>query len=145
MDNSAILEQKQKSSEQKSSEQKSSEQFRNVHIYDGQLKGMFFRESTWSDAQKVTIFNYFKKQISNTDAIACVEMITNDLQSGRNFDVSNQIDASDVLVHILKLSVLTDDMISILEEQLADCNKLGQCPQGRVTRLIQVYNIVFDK
>jgi hypothetical protein len=125
--------------------EKSSQQFRDVHTYDGQLKGMFFRESTWSDAQKVTIFNCFKRQISNPNAISCIEMITNDLQSGRNFDVSNQIDASDVLVHILKLSVLTDDMISILEEQLADCNNLGQCPQGRVTRLIQVYNILFDK
>ena len=33
------------------------------------------------------------------------------------------------------------EMIKLLDEQLNDCYNLGQCPQGRSIRLIQILKI----
>ena len=60
------------------------------------------------------------------------------IESGEeNFDDQNNIDASDILANILSKNY--DEILELLEEQLIDMYNLGQCPQGRTTRLWQIF------
>jgi hypothetical protein len=118
--------------------------FRNVHVYDGKLQGMYDEQMKYSDGQKVTIFRSFCMILSNPVAIKCVNMIEQDINGSQNYDNSNKIDASNLLASVLTMRSMTKDILNIIEEQLVDIYNLGRCPQGRVTRLMQMYSLLKD-
>ena len=118
--------------------------FRNVHIYDGHLKGIYTDEHKYSNSEKRELIESFAKILSKQPALKMLALILKDINNGSNYDSSNDIDASDVLATILTHKVMTKDIVKLLEEQLVDTFSLGQCPQGRSTRMIQIYNIIKD-
>ena len=112
---------------------------KNVHIFDGKLKGKF--SQTFSLKEKKTILSAYIP--NNNIAKQTVVLILRDMQKkcSENYIPSNDIDASDILTAILKLPQ-TDDLKKVLEEQLVDINE-GKCNSGISTRLYQVL-VSFD-
>lgn len=124
--------------------------FRNVHIYDGKLIGIFKPKNTYNTKEKKILFNVLLKMLDNSVAKSTVQIIINDLNhsnKGQNFQPENKINASDVLAEIMAKildyinhnSDKYKDILTSLSEQLTDSKKLGICPSGRVTRLLQIW------
>jgi len=118
--------------------------FRNVHVYDGQLKSLFtpILTPTLSEDEIIERSDCILSKIKSEDANNCVKLILS--QSG-NKDDANNLNAFDILIEVcLLIYGIKDnnDLISLLDEQLCDCYRLGQCPQGRTTRLMQIYQLI---
>ena len=127
-----------------------SKPFQNVHIYDGKLKGLFTPKNNFNIEEKKLLLNTLLKFIKNPHAVSTIKIMLADIgkpHNGQNYQSENTIDSSDILadivVYFLKLFKQKkdyNDLLKILTEQLADCKKLGLCPSGRVTRLLQVWS-----
>ena len=112
---------------------------KNVHIYDGELRGIFKKTRTYSKEEKITLFDNLMEKLTETPSKYMLNIIKNDIDTAYNYDTTNQLDASDILAEI----ILTRQYdIYILEEQLKDMYTLGQCPSGRTTRLFQIWKLV---
>lgn len=120
-----------------------SNRFLNVHIFDGQLKDIFTPSQEYTNDDKKIAFENLLPQLSNPIAIETVHTIINDIGKPNNFQPENNVDCSDILMEIIKLTKDTD-IIVCLDEQLADAKNLGICPSGRVTRLIQLWSAYKD-
>lgn len=60
-----------------------------------------------------------------------------------NRDTTNQKTAEDLLVLLAQHVLLKDkDFLPLVNEQLIDMLQLGQCAQGRTTRLWQLYSCI---
>ena len=126
-----------------SSQPQNSMGFRDVHCYDGKLTSppdIHIRHFEMNEKQEL-----FKK----LNFILCGNppcgnraswMVSRMLSEHDMFDPSNKMTPSDILATILtrRMSI---DILGLLEEQLADIALLGQCPQGRSTRLIQILDM----
>lgn len=116
--------------------QQASQNYANVHIYDGTLK--YVETKSYSSETKKYLFSLLYDILQYQQAKDMLAMIANDQSV---IDHSNHVNASDLLADILSHRMSTDVLL-ILEEQLVDNYLLGQCPQGKTTRLMQVYDIV---
>lgn len=105
-----------------------------THTYDGKLK--------IPNVPAMAIINFallrqFARQLriqyKNPTASRAVELIINDLS--HNYDPTNGLDALKLLM-ILVQSIPSEPYF---HEQLSDIITNGPCPQGRCTRLYQVY------
>ena len=105
----------------------------NTHSYDGKIK----YEEPRVEYDK-EIFNQFLSRLKDGNAIRMANCI---LSKNGNLDRSNNIDAMNILMWIISRE-LNDDVFAVLEEQLSDAMTKGPCPEGRTTRLFQVYNII---
>jgi len=112
----------------------------NVHTYDGKLKNIFTPLKTYSLDEKREMFNDLITKLHPISALT-VKIIVKDLDTvngGANFQKENCIDASDILADIIHRTKI-EDILPMLNEQLADAKNLGICPSGRVTRLLQLW------
>lgn len=121
--------------------------FRDVHVYDGQLQNIFTQTLTRevNEDDIVEHVNDILDKLKSQEAKNCVNLILS--QTG-NIDNANNVNAFDVLIEVCLLlheMKESEDVLNLLDEQLADCYMLGQCPQGRTTRLIQIYQILAKK
>jgi len=107
-----------------------------VHVYDGAL--LIPPLISYTESEKCEQIQRLQIKLTNSNAIAMIKLIESCIinKTQENYDVANKVDASDLLANIL--SEKYDDIIDILEEQLEDVFLLGQCPQGRTTRLLQI-------
>ena len=73
-----------------------------------------------------------------------LNIIINDLNTikGPNYQIENNMDASDILADIIIYKNF-NDIIIILDEQLQDILQLGSCNSGRVTRLFQIWKSIY--
>ena len=118
-----------------------SNKFIDVHQFDGKLNGFFKPLRIYTSNEKKIKFSEFIHKLSNPSATQAVKNIISDLDktNGGNYQVENNIDASDILMHLLHLDIKKPDLINNLNEQLADTRNLGMCPSGRCTRLLQLW------
>lgn len=118
-----------------------SNQFIDVHQFDGKLKGIFIPNQIYTIQEKHKKFSEFIPKLSDPAAIQTVQAIITDLYKpkGDNFQIENNIDASDILMHLLHLDINKPDLLNNLNEQLVDTRNLGICPSGRCTRLLQLW------
>ena len=116
-------------------------EFINVHVYDGQLKGRYINQTKMSNLSKRGLFKDLILKLNDNAAKDAVTRITNDLNTGFNYQAENDMDASDLLVEIITHPRFD---IKLLEEQLSDMSNLGLCPSGRITRLYQVYKSLYE-
>jgi len=107
-----------------------------VHVYDGTL--LIPPLISYTESEKCEQIQRLQIKLTNSNAIAMIKLIESCIinKTQENYDGANKVDASDLLANIL--SEKYDDIIDILEEQLEDVFLLGQCPQGRTTRLLQI-------
>ncbi len=112
----------------------------NVHAYDSLLKGQFICLQI-NDDSKSQLFKILQEKLTNPNAKSNLNLITNSMNNkSGNYQIENNMDATDILSDILLSKVYQDnerDMLTILEE-LADIS-MGHCPSGRTTRLFQVW------
>lgn len=107
--------------------------FTDVHFFDGKLKNINLKTVKYSDIEKINKYNILKQKLTEENAIRMINII----ESGNgNYQHENNLDASDLLVNILYKDY--EEILDILEEQLSDMFILGQCPSGRVTRLVSI-------
>jgi hypothetical protein len=73
-------------------------------------------------------------------ALQGVHMILSNMNHDANLDRTNQIRAEDILVKLSQYVLQCDEsFLPLIEEQIMDMVQLGQCAQGRTTRLWQLY------
>jgi len=107
-----------------------------THFYDGQLISIKFPDVNIEDKREA--FEQFRSKLTSVAAQKCVDLILKDTE--RNYDHTNTMYADDLLYHILENNNDESSCIfDLLQEQLADVVMSGQCPQGRVIRLYQIY------
>ena len=121
-----------------STQPQNSMRFRDVHCYDGKLTSppdIHIRHFEMNEKQE--LFKKLNFILSNPRASW---MVSRMLSEHDMFDPSNKMTPSDILATILTRR-MTIDILGLLEEQLSDIALLGQCPQGRSTRLIQILDM----
>jgi hypothetical protein len=115
--------------------------FRDVHVYD-----YSYREEKYTplinEGQREWIEKLIPK-MSNPVAVQGLGLILANIGTLNNFDNTNQKRAEDLLADLAYVILTRDtDLLPLLEEQLADMYQLGQCAQGRVTRLWQLWRLI---
>ena len=113
----------------------------NVHEFDTQLK--YVPQKIFTVDQKKELFKKFKSEMVDLNVeqqcISGLELIIYGLDDGSNYDDKNNCDASDILADILTKDY--SELILLICEQIGDMYFLGRCPQGRTTRLLQIWNM----
>ncbi len=125
--------------------------FQDVHVYDGRIRNVKLAYKV-DEENKQQLFKFFhNSRLTDDTAKLGVRMIASDTQKPPNYDPSNDKYADDLLaaliIYMLETETTegkesTESLTRVIEEQLSDFVKLGQCPQGRCTRLLQVYNSI---
>ena len=120
-------------------------QFTNVHIFDGQLGTFFQPTQEFTKTEKREMITLLTTRFTNTSAKHMLAAVSRDLENDRNIDKSNNIDSSNILAEICnKLQDNSEIELSFIEEQIADIAALGQCPEGRTTRFLQIWQAIKD-
>lgn len=116
---------------------------RNVHEFDGKIPMKMDFIYTEKETRKIINDAGFLKKMRH-DACFMATKIINE-NNEKNVDhLNNNMDARQLFVALLdKISQIQDPndkaiFHKLLEEQLCDMKNLGQCPQGRTTRLWQL-------
>lgn len=123
--------------------------FIDVHVFDGSWSHDI--TTKLSNIEKYTLFDWLicclkSRGVScDSDTIKGIKLVYENIQQHPNFDPRNSVYADDILSEIcVRLVKIPEsergDTFDNISEQMADMYKLGQCPQGRTTRLIQIYN-----
>lgn len=123
-----------------------SNSFINVHTFDGKLNGIFTPSRKYTIEEKKESLTQLLQDISDPRAKQTVAIMISDMDKpdSQNYQKENNVDASDVLMDILQMGNDADIMTN-LNEQLADVRSLGICPSGRVTRLLQLWSAFKEK
>jgi len=114
----------------------------NVHWYDGKI-GSNVPPISLNLQEKQYLLQQFQKNIEtkiSPSANMFLKMIIQDIGRPPNYCDQNKVWAEDVLIQLQKKLINhkeQSDILKTLSEQLSDISS-GQCPSGRVTRLIQV-------
>jgi len=108
-----------------------------VHVYD-----YSYRDAEYTPLVRENNRQWIERLIplmKNSTAIQGIRLILANIDTLNNFDTTNQKRAEDLLAD-LAYSILENkaELLDLLEEQLSDMFQLGQCAQGRVTRLWQL-------
>ena len=123
-----------------------SSRYQNVHVYDGKWSHNIKTITSLED--KCILFNKLHQDMKDlgddSTSIKGLILVVENAQKPSNFDPSNNIYSDDILVEICKKMVSVSaekhhDILVNIAEQLSDMYNLGQCPQGRSTRLYQLY------
>lgn len=119
-----------------------------VHIFDGHWSHDIKTNISMDD--KCKLFNSLYRDMTNlhvdSNSLKGLFLVVENTQKESNYDPINKIYSDDILAEIcqkivyMSSDVEKHDTIMNISEQLSDMYLLGQCPQGRSTRLIQIYN-----
>lgn len=122
-----------------------SDRFINVHVYDGKLKGLFKAKNIHTVEEKKKIISSVIPKLKLPHSKIMVQTILADLHKhkGANYQIENNVDSSDILTDLI-YHIKNPDLLHLLDEQLSDIRKLGTCPSGRVTRLLQLWLAFVD-
>ncbi len=116
-----------------------------THSYDGKmghardaLDAHVLACPKCSNAQARTLARaQLRERLTRQSALRALGLIEHDTQKPNNYDHTNQVYADKVL-EVLCIHLNKEVPLDVLEEQLADVVDSGQCPQGRVIRLLQL-------
>lgn len=111
--------------------------FRDVHVYDGKLNTSSIPISKYSKLEKQTMLSKITFILKDERSKQMASLLLNETE---NYDNANQVNTSDIFATILSRR-MTVDILELLNEQLMDNFMLGQCPQGRTTRLLQILEL----
>lgn len=116
------------------------EPFMDVHKFDYSYAHHTHEQVTLTDHEKRDWIQRLILKMNQHGAKRGAEIILANIGMEANVDTTNNKTADDLLV-LLSKHVLTKDesFLPMIEEQLIDMLNLGQCAQGRTTRLWQLY------
>ena len=113
--------------------------FIDVHTFDYSYKDLDLNLDM-SNNEKELWLRQLIPRMKNNIAIAGVHMIIANIGHDANMDNTNRKSAEDILVKLTQYVTQCDEsFIELIEEQMEDMVHLGQCAQGRTTRLWQLY------
>lgn len=109
---------------------------KNVHEFDRLLNISGIHKYTNDECNSI-----FKNAtfIDNMSMIAQSMINKIRFENSENIDSINQCNAKDLCCMVIEKISKNPDLYKIFEEQLVDIYTLGQCPQGRVIRLWQLW------
>lgn len=114
--------------------------FQDVHVYDYAYSTQKHDRLLMSTKDKEQWIHRLMQLMKNPISIQGAHMILANIGLDANYDSTNDKHAEDILV-LLSIHIIEkdSDMLPLVEEQLQDMVQLGQCAQGRTTRLWQLY------
>ena len=113
--------------------------FIDVHTFDYTYADKSF-ELDMNAVEKETWIRTMSLKMSHPIAVQGVHMILSNMDHDANLDRTNKIRAEDILVKLSQYVLQCDEsFLPLIEEQIIDMVQLGQCAQGRTTRLWQLY------
>ena len=115
--------------------------FQDVHQFDYTYKDQDFALDM-TDEEKIKWIHAIKSRMTNPIAQHGVDLILANINQDANLDRTNQKRAEDLLAAISKHIETDQNLLPVIEEQLQDMVQLGQCAQGRTTRLWQIYTLL---
>ncbi len=116
--------------------------FRDVHEYDYTYRQAY--HPVVEVKEKAVWIDRLRTRMTRPLAIAGLDLIRANQGGMGNLDTTNDKRAEDLLADLAKHIVETEsDLLELLEEQLEDMYSLGQCAQGRTTRLWQLLATTF--
>ena len=122
-----------------------------VDIYNSEDVNISHNLST---GDKIKILDEFRHSLFNKckiDITKPIQLFIDGIKDNSNYDDSNKINALDLLVDIIQIGhskkllnfdEYNEGLLPLLVEQLFDFVNLGRCPQGRSTRLLQIYSLM---
>ena len=113
--------------------------FQDVHMYDYAYATQKHETLLMSILDKETWIKALMTRMKNPIAIQGAHMILANMGREANYDSTNTKYAEDILVFLSIHMQKDTDLLPLIEEQLQDMVQLGQCAQGRTTRLWQLY------
>lgn len=117
-----------------------SSSFIDVHTFDYSYRDAHHETITATDNEKRQWITTIMSRMSNPTALQGARIIMANINHDGNRDHTNQKNAEDLLVLLARHCIEKDpSILPLLEEQLQDMVQLGQCAQGRTTRLWQLY------
>jgi septum formation topological specificity factor MinE len=118
--------------------------FQDVHQFDYSYKDQPF-VCDMTDDEKIKWIHAIKSRMTNPIAQHGVDLILANVNQNANLDLTNQKRAEDLLAVLSKHMDTDPNLLPLLEEQLQDMVQLGQCAQGRTTRLWQIYTLLYKE
>jgi len=116
--------------------------FRDVHVYDYAYSNQTHEHLIMSLEDKGVWIQRLMRLMKNPISVQGAHMILANMGMPANYDSTNTKYAEDILV-LLSIHIEKDaDLLPLVEEQLQDMVQLGQCAQGRTTRLWQLYTSI---
>lgn len=109
-----------------------------THFYDNECVKIKLPSVNISKDEMILVLSNLQNYIVNDIARNAIQLIISDIGQSANFDHTKDIWVENLLYEIC-INPCLKDCLPIIEEQLADIILSGQCAQGRVTRLLQVY------
>jgi hypothetical protein len=91
----------------------------------------------FDDSMKIRVFTFIKNKLTKEAQWMIEEIISK--SKGRNQDNTTGYMADDLFFYLL-LNGEGEDLLKNIDEQMADAFRLGQCPQGRTIRILQLVN-----
>ena len=121
-------------------------QFTDVHQFDYSYRDQSYQVNIdhnvleMTDAEKHQWIIQLRHRLHNGLSVQGLDLILANIGMPANNDTTNQKRAEDILVMLTKYIIQCDEsLLPLVEEQLQDMLQLGQCAQGRTTRLWQLY------
>lgn len=117
--------------------------FRDVHEYDYSYRSIEYTPKIVDIEEKKRLIEQLLLKIKSPIAKQGIHLITSNIGNSINTDTTNLKNAEDILADLSHIILTTnnEDLLQLLEEQMIDMVQLGQCAQGRVTRLWQLLTI----
>jgi len=113
--------------------------FIDVHRFDYSYVDKTHEIVTETAEQRHDVIQTLMERMTNPIAKQGAHMILANIGHDANKDSTNQKTADDLLVLLAKHVEKDTTFLPMIEEQLQDMVQLGQCAQGRTTRLWQLY------
>lgn len=126
----------------------------NVHIFDGKIKNNYIVKNKFSNDEKIKMFDELLEVLQSDASKKGLNLIKN-IGDKNNYDHTNDMYADDVMAeicdYIIKESYSENKekiedvktIIMTIDEQLSDMYNTGQCSQGKVIRLYQIYKSIY--
>ena len=114
--------------------------FIDVHRFDYSYANQTHEAVPFTNDQRIDWIRRLEDRMSHPLAKRGAEIIRANIGHDANRDNTNQKTADDLLVLLSQHVIERDaEFLPLVEEQLVDMVELGQCAQGRTTRLWQLY------
>jgi hypothetical protein len=121
--------------------------FQDVHQYDYSYKDLPYTPVVKTLEERKRLILELEDKVTNPSARLGIHLIYANAGTMNNLDNTNGKQAEDLLADLAHAILVENqiDILPLLEEQMADMFHLGQCAQGKTTRLWQLIQVLDKK
>jgi hypothetical protein len=121
--------------------------FQDVHQYDYSYRDLPYTPVVTTLEERKRLILELEETVTNPSARLGIHLIYANAGTMNNSDNTNGKQAEDLLADLAHTILVENnvDILPLLEEQMADMFHLGQCAQGKTTRLWQLIQALDKK